>query len=66
MKSMAIVANWPTRRITLDGSAQLANGVYIQMERDFPAEMHMDEAKEHIFKDEADMLKLLEVEEVDH
>jgi hypothetical protein len=66
VKSMAIVANWPTRRITLDGSAQLANGVYIQMERDFPAEMHMNEAKEHIFKDEVDMLKMLEVEEVDH
>jgi hypothetical protein len=65
LEAMALVARWPGRRITLDGSAQIANGIFVQMEREFDASRSYDEMKQHIFKDEVDLLKLLGVEEVD-
>jgi hypothetical protein len=65
LRAMAVVARWPDRRITLDGSAQLANGIFVQMERDFAASASFDDMKQHIFNDEAALLKLLNVEEVE-
>jgi hypothetical protein len=62
---MAVVARWPGRRITLDGSAQLANGIFVQMERDFPAELTFDEMKQQLFDDEIAVFQLLRVEEVE-
>jgi hypothetical protein len=63
--AMAVVARWPERRITIDGSAQLANGIYVQMEREFEPTLSYDEMKQEIYNDEVAMLKLLGVEEVD-
>ncbi len=65
LDAMAIVARWPQYRITLDGSAQLANAIFVQMERTFDARLTYDDMKQHILKDEVDLLKLLGVEEVE-
>jgi len=65
LAAMAVVARWPGRRITLDGSAQLANGIFVQMERDFPAELTFDEMKQQLFDDEIAVFQLLRVEEVE-
>ena len=65
LDAVAFVARWPQRRITIDGSAQLANGIFVQMEREFAPNLGYDEMKQEIYKDEVDMLKLLGVEEVD-
>lgn len=64
-EAMAIVARWPKHRITLDGSAALANGIFLQTEREFDANTTFDDMKTIIFNDEAELLKLLGVEEVE-
>jgi hypothetical protein len=60
---MAYVVRWKGRRITLDGSAALANAVFLHLERDFDAAVSFEEIRETIFKDEATMFALLNVEE---
>lgn len=66
LEAMAGILRWPVRKITLDGSAALANGIFVQMQREFELSISLDEMKRQIFNDEADMLKLLDVvEEVD-
>jgi hypothetical protein len=61
---MAYVVRWSGRRITLDGSAALANGVFLNLERDFDATVSFEDIKATIINDEVTMLKLLNVEEV--
>jgi hypothetical protein len=63
-EAMAYVVRWKERRITLDGSAAIANGVFVHLERDFEPTVSFEEMKTTIFKDEAAMLKLLNVEQV--
>jgi hypothetical protein len=62
---MAIVVRWPQRRITLDGSASIANAIYVQSEREFDAQASYADVKQSIFNDEVELLSLLGVEEVD-
>jgi|SRR5271165_1607383 len=65
LRAMAVVVRWPGRRVTLDGSAQLANGIFVQMERDHAANASFDDMKQRIYDDEVAILRLLNVEEVD-
>ena len=46
---MAIVSRWPQRRITLDGSAAIANAIYVQTERDFDAQASYEDVKQTRF-----------------
>jgi hypothetical protein len=62
--TMAIVSRWPKYRITLDGSAALANGLFVQSERQFDATTSFDDMKATVFQDEQDLFKLLDVQEV--
>lgn len=64
LDAMAIFARWPRYRITLDGSAQLANGLFVQMERDFDQDLSYADMKQAIYKDEVDLFALLGVEEI--
>jgi hypothetical protein len=64
-EATAIVARWPTRRITLDGSAALANGIFVQMEREFDAAATFEVMKDTIRNDETELLAMLGVEEVE-
>jgi hypothetical protein len=63
--AMATVLRWPKHRITLDGSAALANGIFVQMEREFDPKSTFNDMKETILNDEIDLLKLLGVEEAE-
>ncbi len=65
LDAMAVVSRWPGRRITLDGSAQLANGIFAQMEREFPGETALDQIKQELYNDEVNLFKLLDVQEVE-
>jgi hypothetical protein len=65
LEAMAVVSRWPGRRITLDGSAELANGIFAQMEREFTGATAFDEIKQKLFEDETTLFKLLDVTEVD-
>jgi hypothetical protein len=64
-EAMAYVVRWKGRRITLDGSAALANGVFANLERDFEPTVSLDDIRAATFNDEAELLKLLGVEEVE-
>ncbi len=64
-KAMAIVARWESRRITLDGSAQLANGIFLQTEREFDDLTSFEDLIHITFQDEQELFKLLDVQEVD-
>jgi hypothetical protein len=63
-EAMAYVVRWKGRRITLDGSATLANGLFLHLERDFDAAVSFEDIKATIYNDEVTMFKLLNVEEV--
>lgn len=63
-EAMAYVVRWKGRRITLDGSAALANSVFALLEREFEPRVSLDEIKVAILGDEATLFKLLNVEEV--
>jgi hypothetical protein len=65
LDAMAVVARWPGRRLTLDGSAQLVNGIFIQMEREFAPEVSFEQIKKELFDDELNLLKLLDLAEVE-
>lgn len=63
--AMAIVSRWPKHRITLDGSAALANGIFVQSERQFDGATSFDDMRATIFQDEQDLFRLLDVQEVE-
>ena len=63
--AMATVIRWPKHRITLDGSSALANGIFLQIEREFDPAVGFDDMKNTIFQDEAGLLRLLGLEEVE-
>lgn len=65
LDAMAVITRWPGHRITLDGSAQLANGIFAQMEREFAPEITLERIKEDLFNDEIKLFQLLDVTEVE-
>ncbi len=64
-EAMAYVVRWKGRRITLDGSAALANGVFAHLERDFEPTASFDNIRTILLNDELNLFKLLNVEEVE-
>lgn len=63
-QAMAYVVRWKGRRVTWDGSAALANAIFLKLERDFEPPVALEEMKTTIYNDEVTMLKVLNVEEV--
>ncbi|HYW43419.1 MAG TPA: hypothetical protein VE959_11225 [Bryobacteraceae bacterium] len=61
--TMATVAKWAHRKVTIDGSGVLANAIFLRFERGFPTATTYDEIAGHIRKDEEDLFKILGVEE---
>lgn len=59
----AAVAKWAHRKVTIDGSAALANAVYLRFEREFPGAATYDEIAGQLRKDEEDLFRILGVEE---
>ena len=62
--AMAIVARWPKRRITIDGSAALANAIFLQAEREFDPTVTFEDIGQILLSDQEDLFTLLGVEEV--
>lgn len=61
--TMAAVAKWPHRKVTIDGSGVVANAIFLRFERDFPTTASYDEIAAQLRKDEEELFKLLGVEE---
>lgn len=61
--TMATVAKWAHRKVTIDGSGVLANAVFLRLEREFPSDAAYDAIARQLRKDQEDLFKVLGVEE---
>jgi hypothetical protein len=62
-KTMAVVVRWPDRRVTIDGSAQLANGLFVRYERDFGGDVSYDDMAKQLYVDEMQICEMLDITE---
>ena len=61
--TMAAVAKWGHRKVTIDGSGVLANAVYLRFERDFAGAATYEDIARQLRKDEEELFRILGVEE---
>ena len=61
--TMAAVVKWSGRKITLDGSGSLANGLFLKLEREFESAASNEAIAQQLWKDEVEMFELLGVKE---
>jgi len=61
--TMAAVVRWAHRKVTIDGSAALANAIFLRFEREFPSMATYEDIAGQLRKDEEDLLRTLGVEE---
>jgi hypothetical protein len=62
-ESMAAIVKWPHHRVTVDGSAQVANGLFIRYERDFPADTDYETMAKQLHADELAVFAMLDIAE---
>ena len=60
--TIAAVAKWRNRKITIDGSGAIANGIFLSLERDFTGSTTYSEIVQQLQKDEVDLFEILRVE----
>lgn len=63
VKAIAAIVKWDKRRITVDGSNQFANAVFVRLEREFEGSFTYQEIAEQLQIDESKLLELLDVQE---
>jgi hypothetical protein len=63
VRTMATVAKWENRKVTIDGSGALANGLFLRLERDFEASATYDEMAQLLRHDEEELFTILGIEE---
>jgi hypothetical protein len=63
VKTMAAVAKWGKRKVTIDGSEAIANGVFLKLYREFASASTYAEMAQQLQKDEAALFEILGVEE---
>lgn len=61
--TMATVARWANRKITIDGSAVVANGIFMKLEREFPAPTNFKDITQQLKSDQASLFDILGIEE---
>jgi hypothetical protein len=61
--TMATVVKWPNHKVTIDGSALLAEAVFLRLEREFSSDSTYDAMAGQLRKDEEDLFGILGVEE---
>jgi hypothetical protein len=61
--TMATVAKWANHKVTIDGSAAVANAIFLRFERQFAATAGYDEIVDQLRRDEEELFQILEVEE---
>jgi hypothetical protein len=64
LTAFATVLRWEGRRITIDGSAQIANAIFLHFERDFAGTSAIRDLAAEILADERKLYSILGVEEV--
>jgi hypothetical protein len=62
-RTMAIVLVWEKRKITIDGSGQLANGIFMRFEREFDGKISYEEMAERLHADEIEIFTMLGIQE---
>lgn len=62
-KTMAVVVKWSSRKITIDGSGQLANGIFLRLEREFDGAVPYDKMAYQLKVDEDQVFAMLGVQE---
>jgi hypothetical protein len=63
MKAVAAVTKWENRKVTIDGSGQLANGVFLRFEREFGKEETYAAIAAQLKADESQLFDLIGVKE---
>jgi hypothetical protein len=61
--TMATVVKWDNRRVTIDGSAQVANGMFVRYEREFRGDVGYLEIAKQLRADEDALFDMLGVQE---
>ncbi|MDZ4801666.1 MAG: hypothetical protein SGI92_26215 [Bryobacteraceae bacterium] len=61
--TMAAVLKWKDRRVTLDGSGSLANGIFLRLERVFPSSATYSEIAEQLRNDQTAVFDMLGIQE---
>lgn len=61
--ALAVIVKWPDHRVTIDGSAQIANGIFIRYERDFAADAGYEAMAKHLYADEMAIMQILGIAE---
>jgi hypothetical protein len=62
-QTMASVLKWDNRKVTVDGSGQIANGIFIRYEREFTAGVSYEEMAHQLRADEDAIFAMLDVKE---
>jgi hypothetical protein len=63
LKAFATVLKWEKRRVTIDGSSQIANGVFLRFEREFLGKTSFQEIAGQLKRDEDELFTMLGVQE---
>ena len=61
--TLAAIGRWDNRRVTIDGSAAIANGLYLRLERDFSGVSSYAEISQQLKVDQRNLFEVLGVEE---
>ena len=61
--AVAVIIRWEGRRITIDGSGQLANGIFVRLERDFSGELSFQDVARQLLADQVQAFKIIGVQE---
>ncbi|HME08150.1 MAG TPA: hypothetical protein VKG25_13935 [Bryobacteraceae bacterium] len=65
IQSAATVVKWANRRVTIDGSASVANAIFIKLEREFAGDIPFGAIADQLSKDEQELLEIIGVKEKD-
>lgn len=63
VRTMAVVVKWDNHKVTIDGSGQIANGVFLRFEREFGGSTTYEEIASQLKADEDSLFTVLGVEE---
>jgi hypothetical protein len=61
--TMACVLKWNKRKVTIDGSGQIANGIFVRYEREFPADVSYEDIAHQLKADEDGIFAMLDIKE---
>lgn len=62
-KTIAVVVKWAKRKMTIDGSGQLANGIFLRFEREFDGSVAYEQMAHQLKADEDQVFAMLGVQE---